>query len=182
MDDVAHRRVEPAGSIDAQHDHRRFLFARGGQAADQIVCGGGADDAVQGEHHGGAWIRGGLGVCASRNENGHRQLRDKDAQPAEHRTGFGRQALDRGGHGLVSSDEQRRAVNRLASCVQSTTFVYLFRGMMRQVMDEPALRAQLYQQSGGEVVGTGSKEFSQLIQAEAVRYGELARLVGGALP
>ncbi|MDF3857754.1 hypothetical protein [Achromobacter denitrificans] len=54
--------------------------------------------------------------------------------------------------------------------------------MMRQVMDEPALRAQLYQQSGGEVVGTGSKEFSQLIQAEAVRYGELARLVGGALP
>ncbi|MBV2156976.1 hypothetical protein EUC41_27510 [Achromobacter denitrificans] len=73
-------------------------------------------------------------------------------------------------------------MNRLASCVQSTTFVYLFRGMMRQVMDEPALRAQLYQQSGGEVVGTGSKEFSQLIQAEAVRYGELARLVGGALP
>ncbi|RSE83923.1 tripartite tricarboxylate transporter substrate binding protein [Achromobacter denitrificans] len=54
--------------------------------------------------------------------------------------------------------------------------------MMRQVMDDPALRAQLYQQSGGEVVGTGSKEFSQLIQAEAVRYGELARLVGGTLP
>ncbi|MNT58305.1 hypothetical protein D3C72_1957320 [compost metagenome] len=54
--------------------------------------------------------------------------------------------------------------------------------MMRQVMDDPALRAQLAQQSGGEVVGAGSKEFTRTIQAEAVRYGELARLVGGGSP
>lgn len=54
-------------------------------------------------------------------------------------------------------------------------------GMMRQVMDDPALRTQLAQQSGGEVVGTGSEEFSRLIQAEALRYGELARLVGSEL-
>ncbi|WP_088141809.1 Bug family tripartite tricarboxylate transporter substrate binding protein [Achromobacter xylosoxidans] len=54
--------------------------------------------------------------------------------------------------------------------------------MMRQVMDDPALRAQLAQQSGGEVVGIGSKEFSRQIQAEKLRYGELARTVGGALP
>lgn len=54
--------------------------------------------------------------------------------------------------------------------------------MMRQVMDDPALRAQLAQQSGGEVVGTGSKDFARLIQAEAVRYGELARLVSVGSP
>ncbi|QRF61205.1 tripartite tricarboxylate transporter substrate binding protein [Variovorax paradoxus] len=50
--------------------------------------------------------------------------------------------------------------------------------MMRKVMADPAVRAQLAQQSGGEVVGTGRKEFTQLIADEAVRYRELAKLVG----
>ncbi|RAP60110.1 hypothetical protein A6B37_23850 [Achromobacter sp. HZ01] len=50
--------------------------------------------------------------------------------------------------------------------------------MMLRVMDDPALRAQLAQQSGGEVVGTGSKAFAELIRAEGVRYADLARQIG----
>ena len=60
LDDLAHRRVEPAGRVELENDQARAVLHRTLQAAREIVGRGGRDRAVDGQHRhwGGACARG----------------------------------------------------------------------------------------------------------------------------
>lgn len=50
--------------------------------------------------------------------------------------------------------------------------------LMQQIVADPALREQVVQQSGGEIMGTGREQFAAMIAAETDRVRELMKVAG----